>query len=312
MAFGYFLKTKNFFSKEFLKFGNKTVFYICLPVMLFKNIADIESLSLIRMDVIVYIVIVIAIFALIGWISTLFIKDPKQKGVIHQCIFRSNFALIGVPLSELMGGEKGVTMAAVISLFSIPIFNVMAVIVLSIYKDGKVKFDIKKIILDIVKNPLIIGVLLGFVFAFTKSLLKKNGIDLFGGVTFFNTTISFISRSATPLALLVLGGQFNIEKMSGLKKQLFIGLLGRNILAPLIGVGGACILKYLGLVDFGPEVFAALIALFGTPVAVASAIMAEAMNNDGQLAGQLVVWTTIFSLASLFVIIFIVRAMGML
>ncbi len=312
MALGYFLKTKNFFSKEFLKFGNKTVFYICLPVMLFKNIADIESLSLIRMDVIAYIVIVIAIFALIGWISTLFIKDPKQKGVIHQCIFRSNFALIGVPLSELMGGEKGVTMAAVISLFSIPIFNVMAVIVLSIYKDGKVKFDIKKIILDIVKNPLIIGVLLGFVFAFTKSLLKKNGIDLFGGVTFFNTTISFISRSATPLALLVLGGQFNIEKMSGLKKQLFIGLLGRNILAPLIGVGGACILKYLGLVDFGPEVFAALIALFGTPVAVASAIMAEAMNNDGQLAGQLVVWTTIFSLASLFVIIFIVRAMGML
>ena len=64
--------------------------------------------------------------------------------------------------------------------------------------------------------------------------------------------------------------------------------------------------------DFGKDVFSALIALFGTPVAVASAIMAEAMDNDGDLAGQLVVWTSLVSLFSLFIIIFVVRAFGLL
>lgn len=315
MILGYILKQKGFFTQEFLKTGNKTVFYVSLPVLLYKNIADINDISEIRMDVILYVLAAVFILLIIGAIFTLFIKDPKQKGVIHQCIFRSNFALIGVPLAELMGGNNGVVMAAIISLFSIPLFNVLAVIVLSIYKNGNVKINLKKLLYDIYKNPLIRGVLLGLLVAFIKHLIIKNGgknpLD-YKGLAFINTSITYIARSATPLSLLILGGQFDIQRMSGYKKPLILGLLGRNFLAPLIGVGTAVILNLTGFLTFGPDVFAALIALFGTPVAVASAIMAEAMDNDGQLAGQLVVWTSLVSLFSLFVIIFIVRALGLL
>lgn len=315
MVLGYILKYKGFFTQEFLKIGNKTVFYVCLPVMLYKNIADINDLSEIRMDVIAYMFCAVFVLMIIGGVFAAFIKDPKQKGVIHQCIFRSNFALIGVPLAELMGGSNGVVMAAVISLFSIPLFNVLAVIVLSIYKDGKVHVSIKKVLYDIYKNPLIRGVLLGILVAFIKHIVMKNGGKNpleYRGIAFFTTTINFISRSATPLSLLILGGQFDLKRMAGYKNQLILGLLGRNCIAPFIGVGGAVLLTMTGVVDFGPDVFAALIALFGTPVAVASAIMADAMDNDGQLAGQLVVWTSLLSLVTLFVVIFIIRAVGLL
>lgn len=309
MLIGYVLKAKGFFTPEFLKIANKTVFFLFLPVMLFKNIADIEDLAEIRMDVILYIVVIILILFVIGFISALFIKDPKQKGVIHQCIFRSNFALIGVPLAELIGGSQGVLQAAVISLFSIPMFNVMAVVVLSVYKNGSVKLDVKKILLDIVKNPLILGVLLGFAYSFLRGTIGPTPLSR---LTFIPSVIGFISRAATPLALLVLGGQFDIKRVSGYKKQLAFGLTGRNFIAPLLGVGVAAVLTFTGVTSFGPEIFAALIALFGTPVAVASAIMAEAMDNDGQLAGQLVVWTSILSLITLFVVIFIIKALGLL
>lgn len=313
MTLGYILRRTDFVSAEFLKVGNKTVFFVLLPLMLFKNIADINDISQIRMDVIGYVLIIILILLIVGTLTALKIKDPKQKGVIHQCIFRSNFALIGVPLAELMGGNNGVLMAAVISLFSIPIFNILAVIVLSVYKNGKIELNVKKIILDIVKNPLIIGVLTGLLVAFLKMTMTKNNIqNPFTRITFIYTVISYLARAATPLSLLVLGGQFDLQRMSGYKKQLIIGVGGKNLIAPLIGVGGAVILTLTGHADFGPEVFAALIALFGTPVAVASAIMAEAMDNDGQLAGQLVVWTTIISLITLFIIIFTVRALGLL
>lgn len=315
MVLGYILKQVHFFTPEFLKIGNKTVFYVALPVLLYKNIADINDISEIRMDVIVYVLLVVFVLFIVGWLSSLVIRDPLQKGVIHQCIFRSNFALIGVPLAELMGGSNGVVMAAIISLFSIPLFNVLAVIVLSVYKGGKVNISAKKVLYDIYKNPLIRGVLLGLVAALVKYVAVKNGGQNpleYKGIAFINTTISFIARSATPLALLILGGQFDLQRISGYKKPLTIGLLGRNVFAPLIGVGGAAVLKLTGIVNFGPDVFAALIALFGTPVAVASAIMADAMENDGQLAGQLVVWTSLLSLVTLFVIIFIIRALGLL
>jgi len=315
MLLGYVLKQKGFFTPDFLKIGNKTVFYVWLPVLLYKNIADINDISEIRMDVILYVLASVFVLIFLGWIFSLLIKDPKQKGVIHQCVFRSNFALIGVPLAELMGGNNGVVMAAVISLFSIPLFNVIAVIVLSVYKGGKVHISIKKLICDIYKNPLIRGVLLGIVVALLKHVIVSNGGKNpleWEGIAFINTTITYIARCATPLALLILGGQFDVKRLSGYKKPLAIGLIGRNIIAPLIGVGTAAVLTLCGIVDFGPDVFAALIALFGTPVAVASAIMADAMDNDGQLAGQLVVWTSLLSLFTLFAVIFIIRALGLL
>lgn len=310
---GYFLKTKGFFSDGFLATGNKLVFYVLLPVLLFKNISDIEDISEIPMDVVGYMVVIIIVLLLFGWLMTLFIHDPKQKGVIHQCIFRSNFALIGVPLAELIGGSAGVRVAALLSLFSIPMFNIAGVIVLSVYRGGNVKVDKKKMFLDILKNPLIIGVLAGFLFVLIKLPLAGTGFYAAASkISFMGTAIGFVSKSATPVALIVLGGRFDFKRIAGYKKELTIGIVGRNIVAPLIGVGSAAVLKLMCVVDFGPEVFAALIALFGTPVAVASAIMAEAMDNDGKLAGQLVVWTSLASIVSLFVIIAVSRGLGVL
>ena len=310
---GYFLKQKGFFTPEFLKIGNKTVFNVCLPVLLFKNIADIEQLSDIRLDVALYVLLAIAALILLGFPLARRVPEPRQKGVLHQCMFRSNFALIGVPLAELLGGSKGVATAAIISMFSIPIFNMMAVVVLSIYKDGKAAIDWKKILRGICRNPLINGVLLGLLYLLGKTLGAHAGLsNPLAGVTFLSTALAYLSRAATPLALLVLGGQFEFQAVGSYRKQLTAGVLVRNVFAPLVGIAPAAVLTLTGLLDFGPEVFAGLIALFGTPIAVASAIMAEAMDNDGQLAAQLVVWTSLFSMVSLFLIIFLVRALGLL
>ncbi len=310
---GYILKVKGFFTKEFLKIGNKTVFYVCLPVLLFKNIADIEDMSMIRADVIVYSIVIIALLILSGYLVSFMIPDVKQKGVLHQCVFRSNFALIGVPLSELIGGSSGIRVAAILSMFSIPLFNIAGVIVLSVYKGEKIKIDVKKIFKDIIKNPLILGVLSGIVFAVGRMYLADTEFaHAVEKMTFINSAIGYVSRAATPLALIILGGQFDFKRLSGYKKQLTVGVVGRNIFAPLLGVGVAGILTGMGVLDFGPEVFAALISLFATPVAVASAVMAEAMDNDGQLAGQLVVWTSLISMLSLFVVIALARAFGLL
>lgn len=310
---GYFLKQKGFLSKDFLKMGNKLVFRICLPILLFCNIAELESLSGIPWTSVWYVLAVIFVLVIIGLIIALCTPDPNQKGVMMQCIFRSNFALIGVPLAELIGGSAGVTAAAVMSAFTIPIYNILAVIVLTVFRGGKADVSVKGQIKGIAKNPLIMGVISGIIVLLLKVNLGSYLPErIYGDFKFVWITLTYIARSATPLSLLVLGGQFEFSKIKGFKTQIITGTVGRTVVAPLIGVGVAAILTKLGILNFEPAVFSALIALFATPVAVASAIMAEEMENDGQLAAQLVVWTSLVSVFTLFGFIFFSRMLGVI
>jgi predicted permease len=89
-----------------------------------------------------------------------------------------------------------------------------------------------------------------------------------------------------------------------------VATLSRVILAPLIGIGGAILLSKTPLLHCGTAQFPALVALFGSPVSVSSAIMASQMHNDEQLSTQLVVWTTIASGITVFLISCGLMALG--
>lgn len=317
IALGYYLKKKGLFTKEFLKVGNKTVFRVLLPVLLFTNLAKMEGFSALRADLVLYVVLAIAILFGIGFALTYTTPDSRQKGVLHQCVFRSNFALIGVPLAQLIAGESGVQSAAVLSTFTIPIFNISAVIALSAYTGNQTTVGpkIRKILRDIIHNPLLWGVLAGVLFVCIKPLWNTLPADMTGFLGKFEfvwTALDYLAKASTPVSLLVLGGQFELSHIKGLRKQIILGVSGRLLFAPLLGVGGAVLLQQLGILHFDSGIFAALIALFATPVAVASAIMAEEMDNDGALAGQLVVWTTLLSAVVIFLTIVLVRGLGLL
>ena len=93
-----------------------------------------------------------------------------------------------------------------------------------------------------------------------------------------------------------------------MKKQIVIGTAWRLVLAPFFGLAPAVLLsKYTSVLSFGMMEYPALIALFATPVAVSSAIMAAEMENDETLAGQLVVWSSLFSILTMFITIVVIR-----
>ena len=320
IVLGYYLKKIGIFTPEFLKTGNRLVFRVLIPVLLFSNIIGMESFSEIRWDAAIYVVVLVLIIFVIGLFVAASEKDRKQKGVVLQCVFRSNFALIGVPLAELMAGSKGVQVAAILSAFTIPLYNILAVIALSLYVNGdneqlSKKALLKNFLSGIAANPLIRGVVLGLVVVLIKTIAGSVGVNysfVFDKLTFIGEIIDYLARTASPLSLLILGGLFNFEKIRGYKLQICKGVIGRIIISPVLGIGLAAVLTKAGVLDFQPEVFATLVSVFATPVAVSSAIMAEEMENDGQLAGQLVVWTTLISSLSIFIIVLGLKAVGLL
>lgn len=338
---GYTLKRIGFLNQDFVKIGNKFVFKVCLPCMLFINVYDkMNSFADIRWDVVVYSLIIICVIFVLGLLTAvLTTKKKERKGVILQCSFRSNFAIIGLTLVERLGGDSG--LAGIVSAFSIPIFNILAVISLSVFVGGNEKkavseqygeeclaeqadtvkskkYDIKNILLNIVKNPLIIGVFLGLVSVAIREIERAccGGEVVFRlnkQLKFLYIALKDIKVIASPLALIVLGGQFEFSAVKGMTKEIIVATLWRIVVAPLIGIGIAVLLsKYTNIFTFGTEVYPTLIALFATPVAVSSAIMAGEMKNDEQLAAQLVVWTSIGSIFTVFIIVFILMATGIL
>ena len=57
---------------------------------------------------------------------------------------------------------------------------------------------------------------------------------------------------------------------------------------------------------------AALLGSFGSPVAVSSAVMAGSIGTDDQPATQLVVWTSLFSVITVFAEVCVLMGAGLL
>ncbi len=317
---GYILRQKGFLNENFSKVGNSFAYYVCMPAMLFINIYSIEGLGVIRWNIVVYCVAITAVIFTLGyWIATASTNVLTRRGVILQCTYRSNFAIIGLPLAASLGGDGAAAMAAIISAFTIPLFSVLSVIALSMFLETSEngKADIKKILSNIYKNPLILGVVAGLV----ALVIRAAQIKFFGSVvfslkedaTFLYTTVNNLKSITSPLAIVVLGSQFEFSAAKGMMKELVAGVVSRIILAPAIGLGLAVVLdQFTSWISFGPDEFPALIALFGSPVAVSSAVMARSMKNDEQLATQLVVWTSIGSMATIFLTVCVLMMFGYL
>lgn len=306
---GYGLKRLHFFSDTFLTEANKLVFKVLIPILLFSNLY-LADLTQINWAFVGYAALAIIVLFLIGMIVVIFIPNRKQKGVVLQAAFRSNYAIIGIPLATALGGAVAGAEASVVAAVSVPLFNILAVVALSIYdyEEGQ-KISVKNILFKIVTNPLILGVFCGLVVCgITMGINSVPGNDVAGFLNeylkFIPDTISTLGKMATPLALIVLGGRFEFKAVKALWRQITVAVSLRLVIAPALFLIIAYFLGFKGSTQF-----AILIALFASPIAVSSAPMAAQMGQDEELAGQIVVWTSALSAFSLFIIILICASM---
>ena len=294
---GYILNKIKFVDEKIFDEINKFVFKVFLPILLFYNIYKTKSVEGFagHLDLFAFTVIgVLCIFAA-GLVFVYFItKENSKRGVLLQAFFRTNFAILGVPVVDyICRGNTGGLSALMVALI-VPLFNVLAVISLEIFNGGKIAF--KKIIKGIFTNPLIIGCFVGIVFLILKIELPK----------VIEKTVSDVSKVASPLALIALGAGFTFTNIKGYIKENVIVLLARLVILPLI------MLSLAAFIGFRGEAFACLLVAFGGPVAVSSFSMAQQMGGDKTLAGQLVVLTSAFCILTLFIWIFVFGQFGVI
>lgn len=310
---GYFLREIHFADDAFFKKANTMVFKVFLPVLLFNNVYAIESLSQIKWDAMLFCVVAVLIICVAAYFTSgFFATQRKQKGVLTQCAFRSNYAIIGIPLAESLGGASAVAFASVLSAVAIPLFNVLAVIILSHYADDEKETSVKKTLIKTAKNPLIIGVLAGVLAVLLRNILPFD-FTIKENLPYVHTALNNMGKIASPLALIVLGARFDFSKVSSLFRQIVWGTLFKTVITPVSALTCAVLLsEYTGILELTAVEYPAFISLFASPVAVSSAVMVGEIGGDEQLAGQLVVWTSILSMFTMFFIIFAMKALQLI
>ena len=299
MVLGYLLVNyTSLADRKLTKQANAIVFKIFLPCMLFYNVyqSDIGAEIHSRIKLCIWAAGgLLILFVLLCLIVPKVVKQENQQGVVIQGIFRSNYVIFGVAVVQNMYGPKSTTTAAILSAILVPMYNFLAVVALSIFGEKR-ETDWKKIILDIVKNPLIISSVLGIIF----SLI---GIKL---PTAVDTTVQDLAKLSTPIAFMILGGDLDFSKVKGNLKVASVVLTIKLVILPLIMIPMIVMMGYRDA-----DLLSGLLA-YQTPVAVSSYIMAQQAGADGQLAGQLVVFSSVLSIVTLFVTIFVLRTLGML
>ena len=294
MLIGYVLKISNFAEKIFFDGINKLVFRLFLPVLLFYNIYSTESLNIFDGKLIIFTIAgVFFVFAVGFFAVRLITHHNSRRGVLLQSFFRTNYAILGIPLVENICKGNTTGLASVMVAVIVPVFNILAVIGLEYYRNGTP--DFKKVVRSIITNPLIVGCIAGTVLLFLNiklpSMVEKSVYD--------------IGKVATPLSIIALGASFSFTHTKDCAKELVIATVARLVVIPLLVICTAVTLGFRG------EPLACVLIASGAPVAVSSFAMSQQMGGDENLAAQVIVVTSALCLFSLFGWIFALSSLGL-
>ena len=273
---------------------NKVAFRIFLPCLLFYNIYCSDLSAAVKPGLIIYAVCgVLLVFAAAYLSVQHLVRREDWKGVIAQGIFRSNFVIMGIPIAQALVGADQLGAVTVLIAVVVPLFNFLSVYVLERFRGGNV--NVRKVLLEVAKNPLIISSLLGI-------LCQLLGIRLPG---LLEQTVSSLSVIASPLQLFLLGAFFRFDGLGRYLKPLTAVTTVKLFVTPALLLGTAALLGIRG------GDFVGLIGIFASPTAVNSFTMVQQMDcGDAELAGDIVVMTSAVSILSFFLWILIFKNFG--
>ena len=296
MLLGMLFRKLGWMDEVFAAKMNKFVFLVPLPVLLFEQLATVDFSEVWDIKFIIFCFVVTAISITISTLISLLWKDRSIKGEFIQATYRSSAALLGIAFIQNIYGTAG--MAPLMIIGCVPLYNIMAVVVLSVFKPGNNSFDkalVKKTLKGIATNPIIIGIVAGFVWSALKLSMPS----------ILHKTVSSIGATATPMGLMSMGATFELRKATSKMKP--------TIVAVFMKLVGFCavFLPVAAVLGFRNEELIAILVMLGSATTVSSFVMARNMGHEGTLSSGVIMMTTLLSAFTLTMWLDVLRSFGL-
>jgi predicted permease len=282
---------------------NKLCFRYLLSLHIFNSTLSIDYYAEFNLKLLIFTTLSIFLIAFLAWlIFTATIKEPSRRCIFIVSAFRSNNIIYALPLAVNLFGESGVKAAAMLVPVTIILFNFFTVITMvyhahlySSEETSPLDGALKQTALDIGKNPLIIGSVLGIILSVCR-------IDL---PVFLTNGIRSVALTGTPISLVLLGAQIDLKKLAH-----NIGPVLGACMMRLVIIPGILLPIIIGMGFRGQEL-GALMVVFGAPCAVTNLVMARNYQMDPAFAAQTVYLSTVLSMLTMFGIVVALRALGL-
>ncbi len=290
---GMLLMRMRLLNETFIDTGSRLVFQLAMPVMLFLATAKTPfNKTLNPLQVYYLIGATILAFLCVWAISALFIRKGADLGAFVQGAFRGNFAVIGLALIINLYGDEGLAQSSVLIAVIIPLYNILAVLCLSFTQQQRL--SLKKLVKAVLLNPLIVAVALGVPFALFQWSLPA----------IVTHTGSYIADITMPLALLCIGGTLNLAALRRTSGLALLSALLKLVLLPVTMIYGAWLVGLRGMP------LALLLIVFASPTALASFIMAKGMRANAELAGAIILVSTLLSPITLTIGLYLIHILA--
>lgn len=293
---GKVLKTTKIINDEFTKTADRYVFRIALPTLLFSDLTENNVGSAFDGKYVLFCFSVTIFSIAVLWgLTEKFMKNEEQKGAFIQGSYRSSAAILGLAFINNMYDSVG--MAPLMIIGCVPLYNIFAVIILTLKGDnGGKKPNMKETFINVMKNPILLSILIALPFALLNLHFPS----------FVNKAIGSVANTATPLALISIGASFEGKKALKKMKPTLLASFIKLIL--LVGL----FLPLAVFFGYRNQELMALLVMLGSPTTVSSYIMAKNTGNDGILTSSIIVLTTLLSSLTLTLWIFVLKSFGVL
>jgi predicted permease len=310
IALGWFIHFRGHIGEKEISFLNRLCFKYLLAFHLFNSTVAIDFSAEFSPRLIIFCSLGIFMIMILSWLFFgLTVRDREKRCILIVSSFRSNNIIYALPIAANLFGDAGTKVAAMLMPMTIILFNFFCVIVMVYHAPGEAAdgtetkapdqsgglgATLKRTVIDIFRNPLIIGSILGIV-------VSLSGIPI---PRFVRSGINMVAITGTPLALLLLGSQIDFKQLAGNLAPAFGACLLRLVIVPAI------LVPLFAFIGFrGPEL-GALMVVFSAPCAVNNLIMARNYNINPGFAAQTVYLSTVLSLLTMFCYISLLRGLG--
>jgi len=274
---------------------NSIGFFFFMPCLLFDSVYSADLSGAVDIKLLAFAAVAIVLVFLISLaVAVRKVEGGKKQSVVVMGIFRSNCALVGLHLVKSLMPGADISAAAILVVVVATVNNLLGVVCMSIFSDKK--HSPLHVLWDIIKNPLMLGCIIGVIFALFGWRLPK----------FMESLVSDISAMSSPLLLFLLGAFFKFEGIGKFGKELVMICVGRLIIVPAVFLTLAWLLGFRGVG------FAALLGCFAAPAAVTSFTMSQQMGADAELAGDAVVFTSVLCPISIFIWCMLAKTMNLM
>ncbi len=297
MVLGYILRRIGIFDESTSLKLSTFSFKILLPALLFSDLSTVDFVSIWDTKFVLFCTIVTLLSITAAFIFSLFHKDKAERGEVIQASYRSSAAILGIAfVNNIYGSSK---MAALMIIGTVPIYNIIAVIILSLTSPDKDKSGSKKeLFLKTLKktatNPIILGIAVGIVWSLLSIPQPK----------IMSRSLSYLSSMASPMSLIALGALFKIEDAKS--KLAVSGIITFIKLVFFCAV----FLPVAAALGYRDEKLVAILVMLGSATTASCFVMAKNMGHKGVITSCSVMLTTLFSSFTLTAWLFIVKSLG--